>query len=273
MVRRTKRQPQQPRAELAPPMTAGLVQLPGVASKGVQRSGSATPTSVGSEAPPMEMRIGSGELSSSASSDGSLQSPLSCFSIPPPPGLEPPWMWNFSAPELQSQPGLPPSMVSHQFSAPESLQAKFHEALLTGNVASLIKSYSHKSVAAVEELMALSEGVGYSLSIDDYNVLLHAYSQAGDVELSERCMEKLAEKHILPNLVTYNSVINACAVSGDPDRALTWLGQLQKAGFEPNNITYGTICKAFSRIGDAASIQAIICALEKRGVPPNEYYY
>eukprot|EP00928_Gymnodinium_smaydae_P020808 TRINITY_DN18043_c0_g1_i1.p1 TRINITY_DN18043_c0_g1~~TRINITY_DN18043_c0_g1_i1.p1 ORF type:complete len:394 (-),score=44.41 TRINITY_DN18043_c0_g1_i1:275-1456(-) len=242
-------------------------QLPFVPVARTQRINSFPSTFFSSDASASAMQFGSDELSSSANSDG--------FS-PHPPGLVP--LSGFrpsSAPLTQPQPQQPlvvSKRPSHQPSS-QKLREAVNEAVIAGTVTSLLKGHSHKSLETVQTLRALLEEAGYSLMIDEYNILLHASSQAGDVELSERCMEDLIEKGITPNLISYNSVINACAVSGDTECAVKWLAQLQVAGFQPNDITYGTICKAFSRKGDATSIQCIIDALEEQGYPPNEYYY
>eukprot|EP00928_Gymnodinium_smaydae_P072461 TRINITY_DN5580_c0_g2_i1.p1 TRINITY_DN5580_c0_g2~~TRINITY_DN5580_c0_g2_i1.p1 ORF type:complete len:431 (+),score=65.56 TRINITY_DN5580_c0_g2_i1:77-1294(+) len=287
MVRRTTRQrqwrqqqqqPQQQEQSQQPkftdPQTARLKKLPFIPVSRVQREGSLNSTSAGSDLGSYSMHLASDELSSSTSSDGLLSPVQGAFVLPHPPGLLPPW--KLQASPAQARPREPSFLMpgaSHRTSSSPSLREEVNEALALGNIASFVKRYSHKSVETVKALLSLLDEMQYPLSIDEYNVLLHASSQVGDVETSERCMEEIEEKNITPNLITYNSIINACAVCGDTACAIKWLDRLEVAGFQPNDVTFGTICKAFSRRGDVAAIKAIIDALEGQGLPPNEYYY
>eukprot|EP00928_Gymnodinium_smaydae_P080026 TRINITY_DN6382_c1_g2_i1.p1 TRINITY_DN6382_c1_g2~~TRINITY_DN6382_c1_g2_i1.p1 ORF type:complete len:408 (+),score=104.00 TRINITY_DN6382_c1_g2_i1:93-1316(+) len=249
----------------APSAAGRSAKLPFTPSSRTKRTGSPTSTSVGSE----DDRSSSGD---SLTMQKRPQAP------PYPPGLVPEeWLMqarpSLLAPSQPPQPSFVKSGTVQQPLAPQSLETQVHEALALGTFSSLVKAYSHKSVATVEELMKLLDASGHPASIDDYNALLHAYSQEGDVVRSERCMQELERKGLTPNLISYNSVMNACAISGDVDVAVKWLARLQAAGLQPNDVTYGTVCKALSRRGDVAAIQAIIDALEGKGQPPNEYFY
>eukprot|EP00928_Gymnodinium_smaydae_P080019 TRINITY_DN63825_c0_g1_i1.p1 TRINITY_DN63825_c0_g1~~TRINITY_DN63825_c0_g1_i1.p1 ORF type:complete len:437 (-),score=110.06 TRINITY_DN63825_c0_g1_i1:8-1273(-) len=129
------------------------------------------------------------------------------------------------------------------------------------------------TAAAADALAKALESESCPPTVDTFNSLIHACSQASYLDGVHYYMNAMANFDVEPNIVSYNSAINAYALSGDLDGAARWLEAMMNAGFQPNEVTYGTICKAFSRCGNVDAIESIMCELEKVGFHVNEYFY
>lgn len=131
----------------------------------------------------------------------------------------------------------------------------------------------HGDIEKAEAMLATMLKERQTLSVEDYNYVIHACATARDVTRAEQHLRAMVTMGLLPNLISFNSVINACAMDGDAMRAELWLRSMVDHGVEPTEVTYGTMCKVLARKGLVREIQGVMDTIERKGLTLNEYFY
>lgn len=107
-----------------------------------------------------------------------------------------------------------------------------------------------------------------------YNSLLHARSQAGQVDAAVELFQSMKEKNCRPDLYTYNTIMNMYVKAETGlAKVLSVFKEMCLLGIQPDVVSYDILlaaCASGERVKEA---QRIFGAMKKRGVKPTVVTY
>jgi len=117
-------------------------------------------------------------------------------------------------------------------------------------------------------------GAGVAPDAQTYNMLIHGLAASkGKSREARAVFDRMKAKGVEPTRVTYASLINAFAVNQEPHEAERALEEMRAAGIKPNSIVYNTVLKAYSTVGAPHQMRGLMQRMEADGLPCNVRSY
>jgi len=189
----------------------------------------------------------------------------------------------------------------------DNLLAKMRANGFQPSTRSVFSAYS--KLGDAEKCREIFDGIS-SPGIVNFNAMLNAWAQKGNIQEVELAMEMAPKKNLIPNEISYSTVINACAEgknlwkaeiwmhrmleqtdvtpnsvvynamikacvqANNPVRAEYWLGQMfNQEGVELEEISYNMLIHAYARLGHLEKAEMWMRKMHNSGLTPNTISY
>ncbi|KAL3533013.1 hypothetical protein ACH5RR_006534 [Cinchona calisaya] len=106
-----------------------------------------------------------------------------------------------------------------------------------------------------------------------YSAMITIYTRAVLYDKAEEVIGFLREDKVILNLENWLVLLNAYSQQGKLDEAEKVLLSMQNAGFSPNIIAYNTIITGYGKVSNMAAAQRLFHDLENVGLEPDEATY
>lgn len=120
-----------------------------------------------------------------------------------------------------------------------------------------------------ENVISLIQENKVVLNLENWLVLLNAYSQQGKLQEAERVLSSMKNAGFLPNIVAYNTLITGYGKVSDMDAAQSIFRNLKNLGLEPDETTYRSMIEGWGRAENYKEAQWYYNELKRLGCKPN----
>lgn len=112
-----------------------------------------------------------------------------------------------------------------------------------------------------------------TLTEASYTTLIQAYAEAGDVESSLECLDRMVAEGLKPNVITYAAAMTA--LRDRPTVVISLLARMREEDIEPNTVVLTTAIDSLARAGGEHTKMAyqMLRMMETKGPEPNIYTY
>ncbi|KAL2936464.1 hypothetical protein RDABS01_011878 [Bienertia sinuspersici] len=123
--------------------------------------------------------------------------------------------------------------------------------------------------AKAEEVIDLLFKDGVVMNLENWLVVLNAYSQQGKLQEAENSLMSMREAGFPPNIIAYNTLITGYGKKSDMDAAQQMFQNLQNVGLEPDETTYRSMIEGWARFGNNEKAKWYYKRLKDLGYTPN----
>ncbi|XP_043691467.1 pentatricopeptide repeat-containing protein At4g30825, chloroplastic [Telopea speciosissima] len=120
-----------------------------------------------------------------------------------------------------------------------------------------------------EEVIGFMKEDGVLLNLENWLVLLNAYSQQGKLKEAECILMSMQEAGISLNIVAYNTLITGYGRASDMDVAQNLYQNLQNVGLKPDETTYRSMIEGWGRVDNYSEARWYYKELKRAGFGPN----
>eukprot|EP00257_Ricinus_communis_P021000 XP_015580376.1 pentatricopeptide repeat-containing protein At4g30825, chloroplastic [Ricinus communis] len=120
-----------------------------------------------------------------------------------------------------------------------------------------------------EEIIGLMGEDKVAMNVENWLVLLNAYSQQGRLEEAEQVLVEMQEASFSPNIVAFNTLITGYGKLSNMAAAQRLFLDIQNAGLEPDETTYRSMIEGWGRTGNYKEAEWYYKELKRLGYMPN----
>ncbi|XVE63487.1 hypothetical protein DITRI_Ditri07aG0024300 [Diplodiscus trichospermus] len=120
-----------------------------------------------------------------------------------------------------------------------------------------------------EEIIGFLRDDQVILNLENWLVILNAYSQRGKLEEAEQVLVSMQEAGFSPNIVAYNTLITGYGKSLNMDAAQHVFLSIRKVGLEPDEATYRSMIEGWGRADNYREAGWYYKELKQLGFKPN----
>lgn len=108
-----------------------------------------------------------------------------------------------------------------------------------------------------------------TLNLENWLVLINAYSQQGKLEEAKQVLVSMQEAGFPPNIVAYNTLITGYGKVSNMDAAQYLFQNLQNLGLKPDESTYRSMIEGWGRVDNYRMVEWCYKELKQLGFQPN----
>ncbi|KAJ8768166.1 hypothetical protein K2173_021106 [Erythroxylum novogranatense] len=120
-----------------------------------------------------------------------------------------------------------------------------------------------------EEVIGLMKEDGVVLNVENWLVLLNAYSQQGKLKEAEQVLVSMREAGFSPNIVAFNTLITGYGKASNMIAAQDMFMSIPNVGLEPDETTYCSMVEGWGRAGNYKVAKWYYEELKRLGFKPN----
>ncbi|KAF2310446.1 hypothetical protein GH714_010535 [Hevea brasiliensis] len=120
-----------------------------------------------------------------------------------------------------------------------------------------------------EEVIGLMREDKVALNLENWLVLVNAYSQQGKLEEAEQVSVAMQESGFSPNIVAYNTLLTGYGKLSNMVAAQRLFLEIQNVGLEPDETTYRSMIEGWGRTGNYKEAGWYYSELKRLGFKPN----
>ncbi|KAF8052531.1 hypothetical protein N665_1549s0018 [Sinapis alba] len=120
-----------------------------------------------------------------------------------------------------------------------------------------------------EEVIDLMKGDRVRLNLENWLVMLNAYSQQGKMEEAESVLISMEASGFAPNIIAYNTLITGYGKVSKMEAAQSLFHRFYDLGLKPDETTFRSMIEGWGRAGDYEKAKCYYKELKRLGYKPN----
>ncbi|CAI0394701.1 unnamed protein product [Linum tenue] len=136
---------------------------------------------------------------------------------------------------------------------------------------SMITIYTRLSLydKAEEVIYFMMKEDNVVMNLENWLVVINAYSQRGKLEEAERMFESMQEAGFPPNVIAYNTLITGYGKVSDMVATQRLFSAIEDVGLQPDETTYRSMIEGWGRMGNYEETKWYYNELKRLGFRPN----
>ena len=124
-----------------------------------------------------------------------------------------------------------------------------------------------KADAAMDRFLSLE--ASDNMKLKDFNMLLKALGDSGNLDQCRQVMSKMKEFKIDPSIITYSTLISRAGMWKKTQLAEIYYNEMILNGIIPDVQAYNSLINAYAKSGNTEKAMKILHDMEHRGIIPN----